>query len=239
MNIIFQYAVKFVCGKSDGKVVAPGQYWTAINVHNPAYQRVRFRAKVAVALPHLDAGPVSPFFDAKLGPDEALEIDCEDIFRRAHTDADFLKGFVVIQSHEELDVVAVYTAAGRDAQVETFHTERVSPRRLQVGLPDLVPVPDDSGFFCQRTPNGGLKVTVRNQGTAAAGPSKTEVDFGAYGKVVKPTPPLAPGASVDLEFPIPFGCHDSDCEFRITVDMDDEVVESDEGNNSASDTCIG
>ena len=102
-----------------------------------------------------------------------------------------------------------------------------------------MPVPDDNVFFCQRTPDGGLKVTVRNQGTAAAGPSKTEVDFGAYGTVVKPTPPLAPGASVDLEFPIPFGCHDSDCEFRITVDVDDEVVESDEGNNSASDTCIG
>ena len=132
----FQYAVKFVCGKSAGTVVAPGTYFTAINVHNPTYTEIRFRAKIAVALPGLKPGPVSKFFDARLGPDEALEIDCPDILRHAETRAEFLKGFVVIQSNVELDVIAVYTAAGRDGQVETLHTERVPPRRLELGLPD-------------------------------------------------------------------------------------------------------
>jgi hypothetical protein len=126
-----QYAVKFVCGKSDGEVVAPGVYFTAINVHNPAYRDVRFRVKVAVALPHLKPGPVSPFHDTGLGPDEALEIDNQDIFKLAGIDPGFLKGFVVIESQHELDVVAVYTAAGRDGQVETLHTERVQPRCLK------------------------------------------------------------------------------------------------------------
>src|SRR5436190_1435264 len=31
-----QYVAKFVCGKNDeGKIVAPGEYWSAINVANP------------------------------------------------------------------------------------------------------------------------------------------------------------------------------------------------------------
>lgn len=129
MNTKFQYSVKFVCGEADTSVVAPGEYWTAINVHNPTDETVRFRKKIATALPHEEPGPVSELFDAKLGPDEALEIDREDIFDHAESDTRFLKGFVVNKSATELDVVAVYTAAGVEGGVETFHTERVSPRR--------------------------------------------------------------------------------------------------------------
>ena len=55
---------------------------------------------------------MSKFRDAKLGPVEALEIDCPDIHKLAEYEADFMKGFVVIESETELDVVAVYTAAG-------------------------------------------------------------------------------------------------------------------------------
>lgn len=239
MNILFQYAAKFVCGKSDGRVVAPGNYWTAINVHNPEPDRVRFRKKVAIGLPSEKAGPVSEFFKAELGPDEALEIDREDIFRHSPLQEDFLKGFVVIESETALDVVAVYTAAGRDEAVETLHTERVPARKIKIqGLPDLIPVPDASGSFCRRQGNI-LTVTVRNQGTAAAGPSTTRVDFGAHGISDQPTPPLAPGASVDLTFQIPPGCFDPDCEFRIVVDVNSDVPESDESNNFASGVCIG
>jgi hypothetical protein len=137
-RVIFQYAAKFVCGKSAGEVVAPGVYFTAINVHNPTYAPVHLRAKVAVALPGLKPGPVSAFYNASLGPDEALEIDCPDIFnphifKHAGTKADFLKGFVVIESEVELDVVAVYTAAGREGGVETLDTERVPARRRAAG----------------------------------------------------------------------------------------------------------
>ncbi|QRN98948.1 hypothetical protein JRI60_07930 [Archangium violaceum] len=132
-RVTFQYAAKFVCGKSDGEVVAPGTYFTAVNVHNPTSTTIRFSVKVAVGLPGLKPGPVSKFHDARLGPDEALEIDTRDIFKIATTRGDFLKGFVVIQSETELDVVAVYTAAGREGQVETLHTERVGPRSLKAG----------------------------------------------------------------------------------------------------------
>ncbi len=133
-RVIQQYAVKFVCGKSAGGIVAPGTYFTAINVHNPLYTDVRFRVKVAVGLPGLKPGPVSKFHAARLGPDEALEIDCPDIHKLAEHSAEFMKGFVVIESETELDVVAVYTAAGRDGQVETLHTERVPARRRKAGV---------------------------------------------------------------------------------------------------------
>ena len=234
----FQYAVKFVCRRSPGKVVAPGVYFTAVNVHNPIYRPIRFRAKVAVALPGLEPGPVSKFVDARLGPDEALEIDNPDILRIAQSRAEFLKGFVVLESSVELDVVAVYTAAGTEGQVETLHTERVPARQVELGQPDLVPVPDGNGSFCKR--NGlTLTVTIRNQGTSGSGPSETEVDFFAFGKVSMPTPPLAPGASVDLAFPIPRGAFDPDCEFQITADAGNQVGESNEGNNVAQGACLG
>ena len=138
VRVIFQYAAKFICGTSKGQVVAPGQYFTAINVHNPTYAPVRLRAKLAVALPGLKPGPVSGFVNATLGPDAALEIDCPDIFNpkifpHAPAKAEFLKGFVVIESEVELDVVAVYTVAGSERQVESIHTERVPARSRKAG----------------------------------------------------------------------------------------------------------
>jgi Concanavalin A-like lectin/glucanases superfamily len=167
-RVTFQYAVKFVCGKSPGEVVAPGVYFTAINVHNPTYTTIRFRVKVAVALPGLVPGTVSRFHHARLGPDEALEIDCPDIFKLLEANADFLKGFVVIESEVELDVVAVYTAAGGDGQVETLHTERV-PARPRKAEPRAVCVDFEPPF------------TVGTQYGAPAGHQSGDVVFTANG----------------------------------------------------------
>jgi len=128
----FEYAVKFVCGRPEVPVVAPGDYFTAINVHNPSARPVLFRKKIAVALPSEKAGPVSRFFEAQLKSDEALEIDCQDILRHAQAQG-FLKGFVVIETPSELDVVAVYTA-GHPA-VETLEIEHVQPRQFAKAQP--------------------------------------------------------------------------------------------------------
>jgi hypothetical protein len=140
----FQYAAKFVCGKGDGRVVAPGVYFTAINVHNPADEAAVFRKKVAIALPGEKPGPVSRFFDARLGPDEAFEIDCPDILRHAATRGEFLKGFVVIETDVELDVVAVYTAAGASRQIETLELERVPARGRTPATSEPRPRPSSS-----------------------------------------------------------------------------------------------
>jgi hypothetical protein len=135
----YQYAIKFVCGRPDFPVVAPGRYFTAINVHNPGEKPALVLKKIAVALPGEKAGPVSRFFLAQLRPDEALEIDCPDILRHAQLQS-FLKGFVVLESEAALDVVAVYTAGHEE--VETEDVVRVPPRLVQPAVivpPELLP----------------------------------------------------------------------------------------------------
>jgi hypothetical protein len=236
-----QYAAKFVCGKSDGDELAPGVYFTAINVHNPTGRDVKFSKKFALPGREPEESGETPKepIGAQLKPDATLEIDCPDI--RAHTGVHdgFLKGFVVLESDVELDVVAVYTAAGADGQVETLHTERIPPRRGQAGLPDLIPLPDPGKGFCNRDEQGNLIVTVKNQGSADAGASTTTVHFAPGGPLAQPTPPIPAGGTVNLTFPIPQACFDPDCQFRIIVDSASQVAESDETNNIASGTCRG
>jgi hypothetical protein len=173
----FEYAAKFVCGKPGADELAPGVYFTAISVHNPTDHGVKLRKKIAIAGRREESGPLSEFFDARLGPDQALEIDCPDIRERARVSDDFLKGFVVLESDVELDVIAVYTAAGGDGQLEAIDVKCVPPRRAEAGLPDLIPVPDPDTEFCKRDEPGNLIVTVRNQGSADAGAPTTTVHF--------------------------------------------------------------
>jgi hypothetical protein len=142
---MFQYVVKIVCGvctqEVNNDMLAPGQYWTAINIYNPSQKEeevARFEIRIAIAEP-VAAGTtgttgisfdVQPILELKSG--NALEIDCGYIianFEKAgNHQRRFLKGFVVIKSKFELDVVAVYTAAKHGGSVVTLHTERVSPR---------------------------------------------------------------------------------------------------------------
>jgi hypothetical protein len=237
-----QYAAKFVCGKSDGTVVAPGIYFTAINVHNPGTKPVSFRKKVAIALAGEHPGPVTQFFPAGLKPDQAFEIDCPDIARLAQMSS-FLKGFVVLESEAELDVVAVYSAAGATTQVETMEIERVAPRRLAAaGKPDLVPFnpnPQSGPAGLCRRKDGKLVVTVKNQGAADAGSSTTMVDFANVGPASQPTPAITSGSSADVLFDVPGACFRPDCGFRIVVDSGNEVDETDETNNTANGACPG
>ena len=134
---------RLVCGVLNNPVVAPGTYFTAINVHNPQAGTVVFKTKVAVALPSTSPGPevkqlpegplgeITRFIPGRIGPDQAFEIDCpEDTPRsRSRASASF-KGFVVLEVPEEFDIVAVYTAAGATGRVETMEIERV-PARVQ------------------------------------------------------------------------------------------------------------
>ena len=128
------YPVKFICGKADGRVLAPGQYTTAINILNPNQspdlEAVQVRKKYSVARPGETVGGTTDFIDAeKLGPGEAYEIDCDDIFRqvREFCPEGFCKGFATIGGSAELEVVAVYSAASPNpVGVEALHTERVT-----------------------------------------------------------------------------------------------------------------
>ena len=127
------YAAKFVCGKSDNRIVAPGQYFTAINVHNPSpTTRAIYIKRFAIALPEEKPGRISEFARGILGPDEAMGIDCENIYK--HTGASpgtFIEGYALLYSPSELDVVSIYTAG--HSEVETLHTERVPVRKFVIG----------------------------------------------------------------------------------------------------------
>jgi hypothetical protein len=135
-----EYAVKFVCGRADGGLAAPGQYFTTVNVHNPATSVVRLRKKVAVAMAGQRPGPVSPYVEGSLEPDQAFAVECREIARLAAAGGALVEGFLVIQSPAALDVVAVYTGAGRDGTVSTLAVERVPPRRRPRAQAALRPV---------------------------------------------------------------------------------------------------
>jgi hypothetical protein len=250
---MYEYAAKIVCGiqkDPEDMRLARGFYATTINIHNPNDDAVTLFKKLALTIPPGEQRPgeILRIAEDTLKPDQALAVDCMDIQRRLFPNgfpANYIEGFVVVQSPASLDVTAVYSTAsldedGRVTTHSSIDVEQVRERRKggEPSLADLVPVPDPGGSFCRRR-DGNLVVTVKNQGSGAAGPSTTTVDFFNHGQVSQPTPPLAAGASVDLLFAIPGGCFDPDCEFRITVDAQNAVNEVDEGNNTANGTCIG
>jgi hypothetical protein len=124
-----EYAVKFVCGTGDGKVLARGSYNTAINIMNPSGVDVTYQKRFAVALPGEVSGGTTPFVPgATLAAGDAVEIDCPDILEEARgCDSEFCKGFVTLRSDNELEVVAVYSAADPESNgVRSIHMDRVT-----------------------------------------------------------------------------------------------------------------
>ena len=110
----------------------------------------------------------------------------------------------------------------------------------EITKPDLVPVnPNNWANFCDADDSGNLRVHIKNQGTAAAGPSTLEVDFGQYGETLESVPSLLAGETTTILVPIPFGCFNPDCNFKITVDSAGVIDESNELNNSQTGSCIG
>lgn len=112
---------------------------------------------------------------------------------------------------------------------------------------DLVPVnPTSKINFCNRE-GDHLLIYVKNQGNAEALSSAVEVQFslgpGYNRKVRSPvaTGILGPGETTTsgLYVEIPDECFKADCSFTITVDILNEVKETNEGNNSVEGNCIG
>lgn len=131
------YAAKFVCGKSDEKngIVAPGQYFTVINVHFPnphVGSKVFYFKRFALAMPGEKAGKISEFVTGVLESDQAMAIECENIYKHTgNNPGQFIEGYALLYSFAELDVVDIMTAG--HTEVETLHTERVPVRKLIIG----------------------------------------------------------------------------------------------------------
>jgi hypothetical protein len=261
---MFEYAAKIVCGiQKDPKDMrlTRGFYATAINIHNPNQNEVKFFKKLALTFPPGDQRPgqIMPVSDDKLRNDEALEVDCMDIERKLFPKGlpppGYIKGFVVIQSRESLDITAVYTTASLNARGDVvsqsgIHVERIHERLVGLPkLPDLIPKPKGApphtaSHFCVIR-DGKLVVTVRNQGPGPAGASRTAVDFFEFGKFSRSTDALGLPVPNDTEllFDVPKGCLSPsglpDCRFRITVDAPpSSVAETNEANNTAEGECI-
>jgi hypothetical protein len=179
-----EYSVKFVCGRrtaptavaSAWDAVAPGYYYTAINLRNVGPDTATVRTQVATTRPAPSPGVLVALSSLRIPPRLALELDCREILASPHQLGGFLKGFVLLGSTAELEVVAVYSA-GRGPAVETMDVERVGawPSAPRGGVcADLtiqsVSNPLLTGNLTQ------LRVTVRNIGSGDASGIQVRVE---------------------------------------------------------------
>jgi hypothetical protein len=139
----FQYSVKALCTMFGeigfGDALSPGRYRTVINIHNPTEKKFEIARKFALAGAPTDPfGPfsVTPYKSLKLAPDQAIAFNCFDIanffcpINNICIDFTAIDGFLVINSPEELDVVAVYTGNPKGGEVSTLDTETVAARKM-------------------------------------------------------------------------------------------------------------
>ncbi|MGH7604550.1 MAG: CARDB domain-containing protein [Gemmatimonadaceae bacterium] len=246
----FEYATKIICGVPDRPALAQGAYYTAINIHNPGPDTVRFRQKLALTRAAEAPGPITPFWASALAPDQAAEIDCTDMFRRSQMRLPFLKGFAVIQSPSELDVVGVYTASSKAGQpVVALELERVAGRRVgRAGcdLPDLIVESILPPTFVQATHSTRIEAVIRNIGAGPAAASlarvidpSTFISPGVPQNAIAPNPPLGPGASANVVFSLPYWVFNPDASLEVTADYKNQVPECREDNNVKDFAGIG
>jgi hypothetical protein len=125
-----EYAAKFLCGvpastDSSAGTIAPGEYSTSINIHNPnlfsTEKPLAFLKKAVLALPEgVALVPPSAFRQDSLPNDFAQSVNCSVIRSLLGTAAPpapkFIEGFVVLvvppaATPNQLDVVGVYTSS--------------------------------------------------------------------------------------------------------------------------------
>lgn len=129
------YSVKFICGDQPANPnlhlpseppVKPGNYATAVNVHNfHQNQKAVIIKRAVIANPeNQQLGQISQTRQFVLGPDQAFEIDCSDIVTLFGSLPaplpPFIKGFVELRGlppnpFPTLSVTAVYTAQATPA----------------------------------------------------------------------------------------------------------------------------
>ena len=126
----FQYAAKFLCTSNipgtsfTSDAVVPGEYKTAVNIHNPQTKGVRLRKKIASSI------GISKYFDSGLEPDAVETVTCAQVPDFGLILVHGFEGFLVIESTHSLDVVAVYTAMPNKGQVSSIDVQSVKERKL-------------------------------------------------------------------------------------------------------------
>lgn len=246
----YVYSAKFLCVPlvgPEGTALSPGRYQTAINVHNPSTQDVRFKKKAVIARNELDEkrGEITPLEDDVLADDEAISIDCTSIAKRFGQAQPVGDGFVVIKSNEPLDVVAVYTSR------DSVDVERIVPVEFGEDTPgdeddtpreraDLtVTLPSQTRGSCpggQGTCVHFVEVQVSNNGLAdVVGAFDVFLETHNGLNTTVSVPGLMAGGSTSFIANLGPGnsCYNPNCTVSAVVDSGAVVPESDETNNSA------
>ncbi len=169
---VYQYSAKYMCGTVDGPatqaLLAPGEYRTDVNIHNPSFHAVHLWKKVVSSVPREpETGKPTELVKLTLGGDEAFEVDCPDIASLHGSQKKFDKGFVVLMSKHPLDVIDVLT-------VKQEHVS-VIKRQGVTGGPPRPPVPPGEGsevfqvatFIVRGEPVEGLPYRLDTKLTAA------------------------------------------------------------------------
>ena len=132
-QVPFRYVAKFVCGKPTNVeistlAVAPGTYFTAINVHNlTSNTTAGLRKRWSFGKVNEQPGGLSPWVSASVPPGQTILIDCRELLG-AVGNPPFAEGAIEIISNVDIDVIGVYTTVGSSNLVTTMQIDRV-PRR--------------------------------------------------------------------------------------------------------------
>jgi hypothetical protein len=131
----YRGSAKFVCGRADSThinafAVAPGTYFTTINVVNPQGYDVLGNKRFSVALPGQRSGPQTAMIAWALKPGDAMQIDCGDIYKRLNiAPGTFIDGMVyIIGSPGRFDVAGVYTVTDDAGKIANVDVEEITIR---------------------------------------------------------------------------------------------------------------
>lgn len=230
------YDIKAICGKAEGKIAAPGSYWTAINILNSGSKTAKVEGRLSVALPGLTMGPLNGPVGAELRPNHSMEIDCPTI-EELGEGRPFTKGFVLLRSTEPLTVVAVYTQANPDGQAVSIHTERVGERAAP-GCADLVVGEIKRPQWDAGNNRSVIEAVIKNIGSVDAPDTLARlIDPGTFQNTGAPyndvvsTGPISAGGSVTVTFSLPYWVYNPDADLEVTADYKGLLLECNEGNN--------
>ena len=117
------------------------------------------------------------------------------------------------------------------------------PLPAQAGLPLGFP----GVVFCVPNPAGGpsaqVRFRVRNMTAGPAAASKAHVNFIGAATVNVPIPAIAGNGETVATANIPAGCYppgfSTNCQFKIVLDVKQQVKEASEANNTTSSLCVG